>query len=429
MKINELMRLFIDIDDVLAFSATPLQEQVNAKTVFKTNILKAIEQLRRNCVYYYDEIKKECQRAYEEKRLPDSSRFPLGLLNNGRYNESNFSFDKLTSEEITVIYANPIKSAMYYCNIAELIYEEFLEERDMFLERDNLPFGERKVNPKEKEDRERIRQFKELISNNQKALDMINDFCLREVTMISREAESRHEKPNYRNLVRMDSNDIIRTNEGVSKEDLVYKKPITDVKNCRDSDLFNYVLRNLGNYFDATSHEEIDYSEVYSLKNVNIMALEGFKNAIQVLGIKQVYLLTHHNGDREFAAKCHLMGEILPGVKVLGLRFHSEEHTMYRRGRSSKYENGAVKNGYGSENPVLDVLGDDSMDNYNDWEKHGASPFLIRPLTDAEKINGIGTGDKVRLIDYKYLVEVLSTIMNNIEVKVKNNKLLIKELK
>ena len=68
--------LFVDIDDVLVYSSPLIQQQVNEKTVFKTYVLENIEQLRRNIIYFSKELAKECATAYNEKRLPDTKRFP-----------------------------------------------------------------------------------------------------------------------------------------------------------------------------------------------------------------------------------------------------------------------------------------------------------------------------------------------------------------
>ena len=45
--------LFCDIDDVIIESAPRIQKYVEANTVFTTEILRALEQFKRNCQYYF----------------------------------------------------------------------------------------------------------------------------------------------------------------------------------------------------------------------------------------------------------------------------------------------------------------------------------------------------------------------------------------
>ena len=64
-KNNDLkLYLLVDRDDVTVKSAPLIQEIIDEKTNFKTEVLSMFEQLKRNCRYFLDEVIK----AYDGKK-------------------------------------------------------------------------------------------------------------------------------------------------------------------------------------------------------------------------------------------------------------------------------------------------------------------------------------------------------------------------
>ena len=208
-EMNEQYYLFIDTDDVLIDSSTLIQSQVDSHTPFKTTTLKMYEQLSRNCKYYANEVEKECKLAYKEKRLPKLYQFPN--LEKYDFGITNFNFNELDSTKISHIYENPVDFANYYVKIANKILEQFLEERDIFLETDNLSFGEKK-NVDYEQEKYTLDFFIKTLKNNREAFVNINYYCLREIKRIIDVAKLKGDIPKYGALIKIDHNDIIRTN-------------------------------------------------------------------------------------------------------------------------------------------------------------------------------------------------------------------------
>ena len=114
--------LFCDIDDVLIKSSPFIQEYVNNNTIFKTEILKTIEQLIRNCKYYVNKVEEECDSALKENRRPDLRKFPNLNIDLNSLNYDFISYDK--KKEIC---DNIKNAARYYLGIANSILNQFLE--------------------------------------------------------------------------------------------------------------------------------------------------------------------------------------------------------------------------------------------------------------------------------------------------------------
>lgn len=401
---DNMFSLFVDIDDVLVSSSPLIQKQVNEKTIFKTSVLRNIEQLKRNCEYFVKEIEKECNVAFDEKRLPDFKRFPKELF---EVDVNNFNFDLCSQEELNKIYLYPIGNAMYYLKVADLILNQFLEERDMFLENDNLPYGVSK-NYNYPEEEKNIEMFKQMIVNNYKALTLVNEFCVNEVKNISINARNNGVVPDYGALVKMDSNDIIRTNDSNNDyEYYVYEKPIIDVQNCINGDVLGYALNNF-DILKTPSKELINYDSIYQIENVNLKAVLMIKKVLLSESIKSMYIISHHNGDREFNAKNKLMQELFPGVEVIGLRFHDSEHNIKRRYRSSKF---AAARRVCNLDAKYMILLDDSKDNCKDWVSNDGKVILYRKVTDAERTSKIENSEYPRITDFDYLEATIEDIV------------------
>ena len=396
--------LFVDIDDVLVYSSPLIQKQVNEKTVYKTDVLESIEQLRRNVLYFNKTVEKECVESFKEKRLPDTQRFPKEIFN---IKNDNLEFDKLSDKEINDIYIKPLSSSGYYLSIVNQIYNQFLEQRDMFLENDNLEYGKAKEYNFEEESKRQF-SFKKRIIDCWDMIVKINKFCLIEATRISMDAKYNNMYPNYEDLVKNDSNDIIRTN--INENDykyFLYEKPIQDICRLFNSDLLEYIIRNF-NIERMESKEIINYDEIYQTENVNHKAVLMIYRAMLSHNIDSLYLLSHHNGIREFKAKENLMKKLFPKGKFVGLRFHNKEHNLERRERSSKIDKALI---VCNKEPEDMILIDDSKANCSDWQEKGGRVILYREITDAEKTSKIEESEFLRITDFNMLEQALDTIM------------------
>lgn len=376
--------LLVDIDDFLVKSSPVLQGVVNDKTNFKTEVLKMLEQLRRNCNYVVNEVTKECEEAKKEGRKPNLSKFKI--------------FDGKTNDS-SKCYTEPIDYVKYFASAANALYEHFLEERDTFLETDNMQKGARKYFDGDKEHALTI-HFSDLIHENSKYFSLINEYCLNQASTLINEAISKNKDgkltvPEFGALVSMDSNDIIKNNsidkttEKENKEYILYTKPIENLINCiKNERRLHDIVTNAKIFSNPVSEEIVDYYQIHRMENVNYDAVAFVKRLVREGIIDEICFSTHHNGEREEGAKRLLMRELFPEVPVdnfIGQRFHDEEHDANRRGRSSKIRKAASKM---HRLPSSFVLLDDSIANCRDAQVNEALPILYKPLTDAEIING-----------------------------------------
>ena len=382
MRVNENeheLYLLVDIDDFLVYSSDKLQAIVNAQTNFKTDVLEMLEQLNRNCRYFVSEVTKECEKAKEFGIKPNLNQF--------------YVFDNFTCNSKEELYTKPIESAKYYLNVANLFLNQFLEERDTFLETDNMARGSMRVFNYQKE-LDMIIKYSELINNNKDAFHKINKFCLEQAKFLISNAKKENYDgkltiPKYGDLVSMDTNDIIKKgslSRGAYKENVLYEKPLENLANCiKNEDRIHDIITN-ARIFYRPSETIVDYGDIHSLKNVNWDAVSLVLDLIHSDIFAGVYLSTHHNGGREEAAKIRLMHQILPEANgFIGQRFHDSEHDAIRRLRSSKIDNAAM---YLGISPKQIVLLDDSKANCLDCKNKGGTEILYKPETDSEKING-----------------------------------------
>lgn len=368
--------LLVDIDDLLVRSSDKLQEILNEKTNFKTNILSMLEQLNRNCRYVFHQVENECIRAKKNGDKPQLSQFP---------NFENYLF-KATVENC---YDIPVLAAKYYLDCAYDILNLFLEQRDTFLEIDNLPKGQIKQFDYQEELKTTTRFF-QLIQKNKDAFYNINKYCLKEAERLIEEARKTGSIPNYGDLVKMDTNDIIKDNKfdkesELYKENMIYIRPLYEISNTLSlHDSISDILSNEKVFF-TPSMEIVDYRKIHSLANVNWKAVGLVEKLIHSGVFKGVYFSTHHNGERERIAKEILMQQIIPEANgFIGQRFHSEEHSGGRRRRSSKID---YATNYLQVPAESIILLDDSKDNCGDCKNKGGTEILYKPVTDAELIN------------------------------------------
>ena len=364
----------VDKDDVLVKSSPLIESQVNSKTNFKTATLEMLEQLNRNCTYYYNKVKEECGRAKEEYRFPNLSMFP--------------NFEKYDWSKDNDIYTGPVLFAKYYVEVAKKLLNQFLEERDTFLETDNLRYGMIR-NYNYRKEMHVIEYYVDLIANNREDLKRINEYCLEEIKDIVKDAKRKNINgefaiPEYGDLVKADTNDIIKTTSltiNSSAAVTPYKKPIEDVKRCLDEmDRMNDIIRN-ATVFITPSKELIDYESIYQSRNVNWNAVRVVKKVMKSGLVGHTIEATHHNGEREVIAKIRLNKETLPGTEFIGQRFHPSEHDAERRFRSSKIDEIVRRK---KIMPEQVALMDDSKDNCRDCKEKGGNEIHYKPYTDAE---------------------------------------------
>ena len=380
MEKDTNLYLLVDIDDLLVRSSDKLQEVLNEKTNFKTDVLRMLEQLNRNCRYFYAQVKKECDMARISGSMPKLDRFAI-------FDNIKFARDDW--------YDKPVMISKYYIDIASSILNQFLEERDTFLEVDNMSRGESKIFDYKRE-MELINKYAEVICNNKNAFHKINCFCLKEILNLIHEAKKKNTDdmitiPDFGALVSMDTNDIIKSNsislnEMSNKEYILYQKPLDDIRNCINLEdrLYDIVIN--ASAFTASSDEIVDYSAIHNEKNVNWEAVNLVEDLIHSDMFKGVYFSTHHNGKREEKAKIQLMQRIIPeATGFIGQRFHDVEHNVIRRGRSSKIDKACE---YLMIMPNQIVLLDDSKANCGDCKNKGGTEILYKPQTDSEIING-----------------------------------------
>ena len=374
--------LLVDIDDLLVFSSDKLQETLNQKTNFKTDVLRMLEQLNRNCKYFLDQVKIECNCAKARKEKPCLYRFRV--------------FDNMVFGSEREWYTKPIDAAGYYLEVANALLNQFLEERDTFLEIDNMPNGEIKKFNYQKE-METILIYAELINNNMNAFHKINNFCLEKAEELINFAKIINKDdiltiPEYGALVSMDTNDIIKKGSISNIDNISYKKYVLyqkaheNIKNCLNLEnrIYDIIINN--SVFINPSKEIVDYEDIHNERNVNWEAVRLVEELIHSKMFKGIYFSTHHNGDREEKAKIALMQRIIPeATGFIGQRFHDSEHNSIRRGRSSKIDKAVRVLGV---KPEQIVLLDDSKANCGDCKSKLGTEILYKPETDSEKIKG-----------------------------------------
>lgn len=397
---NNGIFIFWDWDDVVVKSSPYLQEQVNEKTCFKTRTLVMLEQLKRNCEFLKEVVKKECESSFARKRLPNLKKFPIFNGNSFTVKYPYFTFSRMTKEQYEDIYKNPIKSCDYYIGVVDLLLNQFLEERDSFLEKDNLPKNKIIKYDYQKE-MENVQYYTDLINNNKNILLKISEYCLKEVEKISASAKVNREIPDYGSLIKMDSNDILRDNdESENLEYFLYNKPIKDVtKVLTTIDYLDDIVSNFWEYLNP-SREVIDYKSIHSLEHVNFDVVDVIKKLEDSPYVAGQAFLSHHNGARELFYKESLANEILPEIPFIGMRFHDIEHNGIRRNRTDKYPE-ADK--YLNNDPRRRLLTDDSIPNNRMWEGHDAKTILYRKVTDAERVlNRLSDTGFTRITHFEY---------------------------
>ena len=443
---NDLV-LLIDIDDFLVKSSPILQAILDKTTNFKTEVLEMFEQLVRNCRYFVDIVTEECRNAELDNRLPNLDRFIIFDDYVKKINEA--IKDEKEINDKSWLYDNPIKAARYYLELAISFKEQFLEERDTFLEIDNMDKGQRKYFNYEAE-MAKINEFSEKIYNNRNAFHGINFLCKKEAEILIEEAKKQNKDgvitiPKYGALVSMDGNDIFKKNKingSINKEELVYEIPLKKIENClKNENRMIDIVTNSSVYF-SPSREIVDYNIIHRRENVNEGAVKLIRRLDRSGKFKEKYFSSHLNGKRENGAKVNLTSDVFPEIvkivksyidsliKVkgfIGQQFHDEEHNVERRRRSSKILKAAFKL---HVDPSQIVLIDDSVANCEDCIKHGGIAILYKPLTDAERITGkIENFGFPRIFDFES-DESYEIIMNAVEehlAELKNKKIKIKK--
>ena len=421
--------LFVDIDDFLVQSSTLLQEQVNSKTGFKTDTLSMLEQTKRNCEYFRRYVMEEFMNAFENKRMPNLANFVFEGV--GMSGVNPVYFKKLSNYEWKQLEKKLKRFLNGILDASVKILNQYFEERDFFLENDNLPRGQIiPLNlPKE---RQVIDKFSELLITYLPTLVKVNEFSVSEIKRIVDEAKCKNvpgEKPiipAYREYVRMDGNDIIKKNdisEKDSKEYIYYEKPVINIEKCAALKSRFYDIITNYRYFEIPSTNAIDYDFIYQRSHLNMGAIFLIQKLLASGRITAAYALSHHNGPRELEAKMRLVKSVLPQLEFIGLRFHSQEHNCEKRVRSSKLDE-IIRLGF---DPRISVLIDDSSENCDTWHKGEGIQILYKPMTDAEHINGdiLQRSHLERITDFSYSAAIeiidahLSSLQKEGKIKVK----------
>lgn len=394
--------ILIDIDDFLVRMADLQQEMLDNHVFkngvrFKTKTIKMLEQLRHNCDYLISEVENEVKNAKLKNCVPDLGRFPTFR---------DYEFDINDPDR----YEKVLKHVKDYKDVAEELYNQFFEERDVCLEIDNLHRGE-KLDFDLVAEHEQIEHCKGLIKNNKKAFEEINIFCLGEGKRLSAEAQCKNHddvlnQPNYGSLFSMDSNDVLKKGDleltdkvklAKYKEHVLYEKPIQLLENCvKNLDDLDDIVTNEA-VFSMESEEVIDFDAIYNMENVIYEAVHYIRELIRLLKIAGVpilgiFLESHHTGERESVSKIKLGKDLFPDIDGIFLQyFHEKPHNVKRRGRSSKvdYVIKVFEEIFGEGVITYDMLhlSDDSDPNAKDSVNKGGLSTHYKPQTDAEIIN------------------------------------------
>lgn len=395
--------LLIDMDDFLINMADKQQEMLDRHEFkngvrFKTKTIKMLEQLRHNCRYLISEVEKECKKAAAANAIPDFSCFPTF---------SNYKFDINDPNR----YENAIKHAQYFFDVADILYNQFFEERDVCLEIDNLYKGHTITFDLDKE-HQQIAMCKSLIDANRESFRAISEFCLAEGTRLSAEAQSNNEngnltRPDYGPLVSMDSNDVLKKGDleltdevklAKYKEHVLYEKPIELLQNCVDNlDDMDDIVTNEA-VFSMESEEVIDFDAIYNIENINLDAVDFILDLLKWAPVAEVPILgvfidTHYTGEREGNSKIKLAKKVFPDIDGMLVQFfHQYKHNVVRRGRWSKVEFAleVLARVFGEGVITADMLhlSDDSSDNTKDCNNRDGLSTHYKPQTDTEIING-----------------------------------------
>lgn len=373
-----------DVDDFLIMSADPQQEQLDQYEPengvrLKSNFLRMLEQLRRNCKYLIQRVAEECKNAKDENREPNFSRFP--------------AFKSYECKK----YSAPIDLAKEYYNNADKLYKQFLEERNTFLEIDNLAKGKGLENIDDKKQEELQEKYKQIITTYGNAFHEINEFCYEEAERISRDAKREGKKPDYGEMISMDSNDIFKKNsmdgKTVTKDYLYHVKPFEALENCRNQEHLlttqdwdkNVIINNF-KIFKMKSEEYIDFEKIYSWDNVNKEAVEFVRAIIKSEHLAGAFAGSHYTGTREGYFKIRLLLAILPELNgVILQRFLPEEYTGEIRSRDPKMV--YMCSVLGIE-PKRGDLFDDSKPNIEGAQELHSLVTWLKKETDSEKMNG-----------------------------------------
>lgn len=395
--------LLIDMDDFLINMADKQQETLDRHVFkngvrFKTKTIKMLEQLRHNSRYLIREVEKECERAKKTNSVPDLSSFPTF---------NNYIFDINDPNR----YENVIKHVQNYYDVADKLYNQFFEERDVCLEIDNLPKGQKIDFDLEKEHKQ-IEYCKSLIDENKEAFKAISEFCLVEGKRLSIEAQSKNvanelNQPDYGPLVSMNSNDVLKKGDlqltdaaklTKYKEHVLYEKPIELLQNCAENidDLDDIVTNEA--VFSMESEEVIKFDEIYNIEHANFEAVNFINELLKwapVAGVPilGVFIDTHYTGGREGDSKIRLAKQLFPDIDGMFIQFfHKFKHNVIRRGRSSKVEYvlEVCDEVYGKDIITAEMLhlSDDSSENTKDCNNNGGLTTHYKPQTDSEIING-----------------------------------------
>lgn len=448
LKDNIGVIAIFDIDDFIIDSADAQQAQLDKYEPkngvrLKTNFMRMLEQLRRNCEYLKDKVKEECEKAEKAKRDPNFSHLPA------------FKNYKCGSGKNK--YQDPIDFADSYCMAARELYRQFFEERNTFLEIDNKRKGEGLEMTDDRIVSEYIRKakIKGIICDNGDAFKEINEFCLGEIERIINDAKDENKKkaelqkvsgssseentrltrPDFGKLFSIDVNDVIKKNsmdnvdEDIDEEYVFYTKPMEILQNCVDQqeglitqDWDSNIIVNNFKIFFMKSEEYIDFGDIYSLKNVKWDSLEYIKDIIYSGKLIGAFAHSHYTGTREGYYKLKLIMHLLPMLNgVIFQRFLAIDHDeALDQGIDIRERD--IKIVYSCETlgvyPDCLEFNDDSKDNIDPARYLDAITCWYKAVTDSEKINGEledTSPDRITKFDKEAVKKILGLIHQRTE--------------
>lgn len=225
--------------------------------------------------------------------------------------------------------------------------------------------------------------------------EAIYDINAREIAR----AQALSQRPVLYGINHIGSNDIFKTSSSSSQISLDqvrnnhwYVEPLKKVENVINNTKWKreMFLEERDNFLECDNKKDvgdIDYSFIYQSDHL----IDGVLPMVNDLKNDNRYsfigILSHHNGGREETAKKKFVLESGICLPFFGLRFHLDKYTPnVRRERSSKAL--YVMQILNVNDLSNCVLVDDSIENLDEWKRHGGIAILYRPLSVDERLQG-----------------------------------------
>ncbi len=136
--------IFFDLDDCIVESSPLIQSYLDAKTEFTSDSLEVLETILSSCKDIYARNEKEIERAMRTLKKPNI----IGTIKSGSNDVMKDVAGDRIDDDISEKrrfyswYQRPLEISKLACGKAYWDREKFLEERDHYLEVDNLKMGD-----------------------------------------------------------------------------------------------------------------------------------------------------------------------------------------------------------------------------------------------------------------------------------------------